>query len=208
MPKPDCCALPSLQWGRFVSSRRILSSSQTPKAIENAEKWGWSHRSGITCLRAGLLGSSLSLCCLGAAWPSPGAASSRSAEPFQQTTGNGHFPVKEHSSCRSATNYFLCFGEMRRLFSPVTVQPQQSYGKTPRNRRIQYITAPWVRSWPVKLSTHSAGYDAHEFSLQLFLSLEYWINSSPQIVHQLGDFAVHGELPELSGFQSWPQLFY
>lgn len=55
------------------------------------------------------------------------------AGAHQPTTGNGHLPVKEHSSCRSATNDFLCYGDTRWLLSPVTIKPRQSYGKTTQN---------------------------------------------------------------------------
>lgn len=58
------------------------------------------------------------------------------AGAHRRTTSNGHFPGKEHSSCRSATNDFLCYGEMRWLFSPVTVKPRQSYHKNTRNHWI------------------------------------------------------------------------
>lgn len=144
MPKPNCCALSSLQWEDFIFSRGILCSSQNAKATGNAEKRGWFHLSDITCLRADLLESkfksllpgSLSLC---QAFPRRCRWQVRSAIPagaHQRATGNGHFPVKEHSSRGSATNYFLCYGETRWLFSPVTVKPRQSYGKNTKNHWI------------------------------------------------------------------------
>lgn len=77
-----CSAFSAME--HFIFSRGILCSSQNPKAIGNAEKWGWFHLFNITRLRTDLLESSLSLCCLGAAKPSPGAAGGRSAVPFQQ----------------------------------------------------------------------------------------------------------------------------
>lgn len=89
-PKPNCRALPSL--------RESWSAG-------NAEKGGWAHLSGITCVAAASVSQPGSCW-----WQVPSAIPVGIPMEF--------LPRKELSSCRSATNYSWCSG----VFSPVAVR--------------------------------------------------------------------------------------
>lgn len=105
-----------LLWKRCQSWTVVLClPSGNPKAAGSAEKGGWSHLSDITCGEA----ASVSL---------PGSCS----QCHSSVQLEMDIPRKEHSSSRSATNYFWCYG----VFSPVTVKPRQSEGENTKNHWI------------------------------------------------------------------------
>lgn len=134
-----------------------------------------------------------------AAWELPNLPQVSSAIPagaHQHATGNGHFPVKEHSSCRSATNYFLCHGEMRWLLSPVAPQARQSSGENTRNHWIAVHSSSMSTLLTCQIINPFHFGRMHMNSVcNSFFSSEQCL--PPQIVQKSGDFAVHGKLPEL-----------
>jgi len=175
-PKTPCCALASSAIGTFqFFPEGFLVPPRIPKPLGMQK-----NEADFVCLispvwepmcwkvvKFVLSGSCRGL--LGSCWWQP--CSAIAGGTLQPTSAMGTFQWK-HSSSTSAPNKFLCYGEMRWLFSPVTVKPGQSYHKNTQSHCIAIHNSSMSTLLTCQIVNPFQLGMIHEFSLQLFHSLE------------------------------------